>query len=1092
MTISLLRFIFTIIFTTGFYTSFSTNEEEYITDNRIILQEGLSQNRITSIIEDDFGFMWFGTADGLNRYDGNTIQIFRKIYGDSTSLPSSKINSMALDNNGNFWIGTNNGIALFNPYTNTSSSYMETDSVAIALGANKVTSVVVDKNNDVWYSTEGYGVIKINPNTKEKSYYFYSESDSCYMNNIDFLYVDNSNRLWLGIFIDQIVRYFDIDNNIMKSININTVNIHKKNLKLLSFYEDSEDRIWTSIVDYDSINFGLFYLDKDSNRFINYGRYINKINYKKYADCYNSINSFTSDNSGNIWFSSLIGGLFRFKFGETPVAYFVESPGLDSRINCIYCSTNNLIWIGTNGSGVEISVSDKTNFSLINCESDNRLEVESIRCIYEGENYYWVGGYYGLAKISKDFKEIETVNRASVYSISAIDNYPNTILTGSEGGGLRPFNIESGSFGKMDFNPNDPNLPYLKYIFNIYPSSDTLVLLGTQNGLYGFNPFSKITYKFPFDFLGSRKINTGTAVRTIYTDPMGNILIGYVQGGVGKLDLKNKIVKKFSPLKNLEGFDNFNPINCLYNDSSEVYWIATTNGLIKYNTIDQSIKLFTIEDGLPNSHIYGILPDEEGNLWLSTNNGLSCYVPDEELFRNYDISDMLQNNEFNTGAYIKSSDGDLFFGGIDGINYFNPSEIKQNSLIPIVVITGVKMENNYVQLSKKDLEDRIFEIPSNIEMFTIEFTGLSFINIHKNKYKYKIIELSDKWIDIDNQNEITFYGMSPGTYNIEILASNNHGLWLTEPYKCVIIIHPKFYESNLFRWLMALLIVVLIIVGIRLRLKSITSQKNKLQLLVDQQTSILQDTNKDLKVEITKHSDTTKELEKTIDTKDKFLSIIAHDILGPLGVIQGFSDLMIEDENGFSNDEKLAFVKTISITSKQLSLLLSNLLQWSRIQNKSIEPELAEVNVLDTTQQVHSLLNGNINEKDIKFILNINKNHNVFVDKNMLLTILRNLISNAIKFTPNNGNITVTTLRKGVMLEVIVSDTGKGIEESFIDSLFDADVNFTTKGTNNEPGTGLGLKLVSEFVSISGGKIWLKSKVDTGTAFYFTLPIYNK
>lgn len=1067
---------------------FGDNEKVYQNDKRIILQEGLSQSRILSIIEDERGFMWFGTADGLNRWDGYTFKIFRNIYNDSTSIPNNVINSIAEDMDGNMWIGTNNGIAFFNPYTEIFKSIKENDSTAIALGANIITACVVDNQGNVWCGTDGFGIIKINHLTHKKEYFFYSKTNSLQLNKSTALFIDSQNRLWIGGYLVNSISAYNISSKQLAGYKVQGISKRNgTNQKTYSFYEDFENRIWTSIVDYHSAEGNLYYLDKDQDEFLNYGNLISGDIVTKFSDSFNTIRSITGDDKGNIWFTSLLSGIFRFRFGENPTAYYKESPSKDSRINCIYLTKNGILWLGTNGSGIEISMLDNMDFNLVSYKFNKEFTIESIRTFAEDENNFWVGGYYGLAKMKKDFSQIETIDNSSVYTIVNSPNNKNILWTGSEGGGLQPLNKYSNTFSSIDYVGNEINLPFLDYIFVIYPLSDTLFLLGTNNGLFSYNPITNTTRRYPY-YRSSHDKATNVTVRTISEDRFGNILIGYVQGGIGKLDLKKHRVVRFKVIPDLQSFNNYNPINCIYNAPDNKYWIATSNGLLMYDTGNEDIHVFTEIDGLPNSHIYGIVPDEDENLWMSTNNGLSCYYPKENIFRNYDISDGLQSNEFNTGAYFKAGNGDIFFGGIVGFNYFNPKNIKRNSIVPKLVISAVKIGNSYLNVSKQYHNKCLLTIQPDQEVFTIEFAGLSYINSIKNQYKYRIKELDKEWINLGNQHQITFNNLTPGTYTLEILASNNHGLWLKEPYKCTIKVMPTFFESKLFKWLIGILIIIILILGVRVRLYQVTNQKNKLQLLVKQQTAALTETNKILQEEVLKHSKTTKELISSNNTKDKFLSIIAHDIIGPLGVVQGFSDLLIDKNNNFNDEDKYSFYKAINLTSRRLTSLLTNLLQWSRLQRGSLDPDYNEVNLNEIVIEVVSLLHSNIKEKEIVFINNLENNILVLADKNMALTIIRNLISNAIKFTPSMGTITIKSKSINNVEQISITDTGIGIGEENFDKLFNPESNYTTKGTNNEPGTGLGLGLVKEFVTLNKGELWFESTLNQGTTFYFTIP----
>ncbi len=1084
-----LLFLFLFLFL--FFELHAVIDYEFQIDKRIILQEGLSQSRILSVLEDERGFMWFGTADGLNRYDGYTFKIFRNIFNDSTSLPNNVINSMVEDNDGNIWIGTNNGVVIFNPYLETFKSLRETDSTAIAFGANLISSCVIDKQNNIWCSTQGYGIFKVNHKTLEQEVFLLNEADSLQLLNINNLYIDSFNRLWIG----------GLTNNTVFALNVYNGKLEKYHIKgfadtdhmsiiISSFFEDNDNRIWMSCNDFDEKKGGVFFLDNGQTSFNSYWQFVSKKFHNSFFYFFCRITSITGDDAGNIWAASHHGGVFKIRFGNTPIAYFNQYLIKHVGVNCIFWDSRDMIWIGTNGYGIELSIPDKTNFKLMSNKLNSDFSIESIRTFAEDDNYYWVGGYYGLSKIKKDFSEVNTFHYASVYAIANCTNNSNLMWTGSEGGGLMPLNKTNNTLSNIKFTPCEVNPNLLDYIFVIYPVNDTLLLLGTQDGLFGFNPVSKTITSYTYFSSTSNKLILKT-VRTIYEDRFGNILIGFVQGGIGKLVLRNKRVEKFGILPDLQAFNDYNPVNCIYNDKENRYWIATSNGLFMYDTGNEKTKLFTEADGLPNSHIYAILPDDEDNLWLSTNNGISCYYPREGIFRNYDVSDGLQNNEFNTGAYFKASDSTLFFGGINGFNYFNPKKIKQNSIVPELVIIGIKISNRYLKISKKELSQHSLTIQPDQEIFTIEFAGLSFINSYKNQYKYKIRELNQEWIQLDNQNHITFNNMSPGTYTLEIMAANNHGLWLKKPYTFTIIVLPTFFESVYFKWIIVVFTILLIIAGYKIRLRQITKQKDRLQIFADKQTANLLTANKTLKDEILKHKATADELNLSNKTKDKFLSIMAHDIINPLGVIHGFSDLLAEKSNKFDEKERLSFIQTINLIAKELTLLITNLLQWSNLQSDSITPKPKAIILKDTVLETATLLQGNIEKKEINLTINIDKKTKITADENMLSMILRNLLSNAIKFTPAKGLIRIESKTINGMVQVNITDTGVGIPEETLNKLFNPDENITTKGTDNESGTGLGLNLVYEFVNMSGGKIWVNSEVGKGTTFYFTLPVFD-
>ncbi len=1067
---------------------FAVEKENYKVDKRMVLQDGLSQSRILCILEDERGFMWFGSADGLNRYDGYTTKIFRNRLGDTTSLPNNVINAMAEDSSGNIWIGTNNGVAIFDPYTENFISLKETDSTRIAMGANLIVSLVIDKNQDVWCGTDGYGVFRVKKNSLTRDYHFYDKSDPVFLNHINTLYVDSQNRLWLGAYLDDYILAYDIDRDSLVASSIKTPRQKKyKDYLALSFYEDTNHRIWVSIMDYYELKGGLFYCEPNQNTFENYRHLMDQDFSSFYYYDLNSIVMITGNpQTGQLIGASLLGGIFTFNFGQTPVVSYSKSPGHDAPIRCIYHSSNGILWIGTNGYGVEISFPYTTDFMLINYNTRPEFTIESVRNFAMDDQNYWVCGYNGLARISRDFQHIEVIYDAAVYCLANNPKDAQILWTGSEGGGVQIYNTADHSFSHPIADIRDKPVEIDSYVFKIFPLNDTLILFGTNSGLLGYNPEKK--WATPYPYRASSGVLSNTTVRSITSDNHGNVLVGYINGEIGQVDINQNLVVKFDRIPNLQALNQYNPINCIYQDVQDVYWIATTNGLIRFDTKSSKLRLFTEQDGLPNSHIYGILPDDLGNLWMSTNKGLSCYYPDENVFRNYDVSDGLQSNEFNTGAYFQDDSGHLFFGGINGFNYFSPAKIKQNSIEPKLEITGIKIENQYLKPDKEDLEKHEITLLPNQDVFTLEFAGLSYFNSNKNQYKYRIKEINSDWVNLGTQHQLTFNNMAHGTYTLEILAANNHGYWLDKPFEFTINVLPTFYESAAFIWLIIFLVTLIVAGGIRLRLTQLTRQKRKLQQYADKQTANLRTANLSLKEEIVKHQTTARELNASNETKDKFLSIIGHDLIGPLGVIQGFSDLLADEDGIYSEKDKRSFIKMINLTSKELNSLLVNLLQWSKLKGDSfpVHPRMLELKRV--VGECVALLRANLNEKEIQLLVEIDGDPLVYADNNLLSTILRNLVSNAIKFTPKQGKIIIRSHTLSEVEQIAIIDTGVGISEENQAKIFNSKINFTTKGTNNESGTGLGLGLVHEFVILSGGEIKVESKQDHGTTFIFTLP----
>ncbi len=1082
----LFRWILTVLFSAVIgYSGYS--EKQYTLDKRILLEEGLSQNRVTCIVEDDQGFMWFGTADGLNRYDGYNFKIFRNIVGDSTSLPNNSIQDIIKDYDGNLWIATNNGVSCFNPYNETFISSIELDSSLDAMGANVIFRVVVDTNNNIWCGTSGAGVFTINRNTFERKYV----ELKCKQVNfkvINALMVDNKNHLWVSVLGSEILLTYDIEQN---TINHHCVTINGKhgNLRLNDIYQSVTGRIWVGLMDYTYMNGALLFYDPAKDSLVNVKDYIDSDFVNEYKDTFSIISSLTGDSDGTIYAASLMGGVISISDNFKTEVSYINGPGQDIGNLSVYYSSNDILWVGTNGKGVQLSVPRTADFKLLNYDVNPDFIIESMRSITEGDDLYWFGGYHGVVSASKDFSDLSYSFESNVYNITDCLTNPDYLWLGIEGGGLMKFNKRTRKSEHMTFEAVYEDRYLVNYTYKVFPVSDSMILLGTEGGLSGFNPKSNELFYFDQP-IEDQENPWKMAVRTICYDNDSNILVGFNQGKIGVVHVSDTTVHEFEVIKQSGFSKNSDPVNCIYNDSV-FYWIATSNGLYCVNIELNSTKRYSEKNGLPNSHIYAILPDNVNRLWMSTNNGITCFDPETDRFQNFDVSDGLQSNEFNTGAYYRANDGTLFFGGINGVNYFKPASIKYNTIPATVVLTGLKLGNEDVIPDRVLIEDRKLVVYPENNVFTIEFAGLSYINSFKNKYKYRIKQISEEWIDLGNSHKLSFNNMAHGDYTLEIIAANNHDVWTVVPYVLNIEVIPRFYETGYFYASLILIIIVIAVLLNKYRVVRIEKQREILQIKVEEQTKSLSHTNGILKNEIDEHKKTTSDLEASNETKDKFISIIAHDILNPVGVIQGFSELIADNHEDMSLEEIIEYNHNINITVRSLNALIYNLLQWSKLESKKIKPKPEIIMLKSQISSGLQLLTGLLSEKNINLVVNVDNSVEAFADSNMFYTIMRNLVSNAIKFTPTKGTIVVSAVTSDNKAIITVEDNGVGIPPDKIGSIFNNNGQYSTKGTNNESGTGLGLTLVHEFVLMNKGTIKVESEVNSGTLFTIELPASN-
>jgi signal transduction histidine kinase len=529
-------------------------------------------------------------------------------------------------------------------------------------------------------------------------------------------------------------------------------------------------------------------------------------------------------------------------------------------------------------------------------------------------------------------------------------------------------------------------------------------------------------------------------------------------------------------------------VSFITEDKEGNMWIGTIGaGLNKLDGKTDQFTVYRVADGLPHNIIQGILFDKDENLWISTNNGLSKFNQKQKQFTNYGFSDGLQSAEYTKTSCLKTKDGMMLFGGVNGFNAFYPENIIPNQFIPNVVFTDFKLFskpiaigeriNKRVILPKSISELKELKLSYNENFISFEFTALDYYCPEKNRYSFKMEGFDDDWRFTDARNRTaTYTNLNPGTYTFRVKASNNEGVWNETGAAIKITIFPPWWQTWWFRIISFLTLTSLLVLFFFYRVSALNKQKRILEIMVAERTTQLQNANAELK-----------ELNAT---KDKFVSIIAHDILNPFNSILGFSELLITNFNYWDDDKKLKTVQVIFGSSRRLFDLLENLLAWSRSERGllTIAPRKFELN--EYVKNSISLFKFSASSKAIEIIENsFFEKIFVFSDPNIIHVIIRNLLSNAIKFTQTGGAVKIELKVVDNFAVVSVIDNGVGIPGENIDDLFKLNVPHTTMGTNEEKGTGLGLILVKDFVEKQGGELSIKSIVGEGSTFLFTIPL---
>jgi len=452
------------------------------------------------------------------------------------------------------------------------------------------------------------------------------------------------------------------------------------------------------------------------------------------------------------------------------------------------------------------------------------------------------------------------------------------------------------------------------------------------------------------------------------------------------------------------------------------------------------------------------------------------------MFRNYSKEDGLQGNQFKQQSFLKTRKGEMYFGGYNGFNSFYPDSISKNPFIPNLVFTSFyKTKGNskeYINL--EDSHEVVLK--HNINSFTIEFAALEFTNPNKNMYSYQMEGLSGEWINIGNRRFVPFSGLQSGEYTFKVRGSNNDGVWNNNEISVSITVLPPWWKSIYAYIVYMVLIILAIIAFIKMRERKLMHDKEILKQKVLERTLQIEEKNRLI---VSKNQ----ELKELNHTKDKLFSVIGHDLGNQFNIILGFLEVLVSDFKKLDTPKVEYHLNNINKTSKHAYDLLENLLTWSRMQTKSIHYNPEVFNINSKINQSVEMLEGAFTKKNITVDVIEEDNIEVFADANMFSMVIRNLVSNAIKFTNENGNISIYIKKEKDFCQVAVQDNGIGISPEIVQRIFLLESNHSTRGTNGEKGTGLGLILCKEFIEKHNGKIRVESEVGKGSRFIFTLPV---
>jgi ligand-binding sensor domain-containing protein/signal transduction histidine kinase len=1070
-------FIFSFIYITIGYP------QPYVFTNYSI-NNGLSQSVVNCVFQDSRGYIWIGTQNGLNRFNGETFDIYSYNPADSGSISNNWVYAITEDSDGNLWIGTKGGLNKYLPIQNKFQRITYQTGYTYDV-TQYCYDVICLSNGNILINTPP--VLSIYDPKIENFSHFQSklEYDGAVKDVRIPVIEDSDGRIWVGStkglseFSIQTKEFtyfpfFNKNGGLIREVNITAL------------FKDKLGKLWAGTTS------GMFNYNSISNRFEE--SWFAPPLAKKSIFENECIRAILEDKNGNLLIGTEGKGLFVISPDpQNPKIQFYTSENSEighNIVQSLIIDRSENLWIGTL-QGISKTDLKKKKFTLYRrSNSPNSLDLlgNVIASLYKDENsILWVGNWgQGLNLVNRNTNQVEHFSTQQAGNHRIPNDFVHVIFKDSD----RHIWLGTRNGVLIYDKPSNKFVPYYEYFINPeLPSLNNVRIymiiqdrlsnywIGTQNGLYKINIGDSSVELFQKEQEINHQISTNL-VYCILEDSEGLIWIATVGG----LDIYNPVTKEIKHFRKEEKGLVDDYIISLCEDGKGRIWIGTGTYVNVYNKKDSSFTYYSQEQGLPNNRIFEILKDKNNDMWVATGKGLCKFDKEQNTFHTFTLEDGLQSLEFNLRAAYVCSDGEMLMGGMNGFNSFFPDSITKNTYIPNLVFTSFYCTKG---TSKKYFN--LEETPNlvlgyNMYSFTIEFAALEYTNPEKNNYKYKMEGISDEWVEIGNRKFVPFSGLQPGKYTFKVKGSNNDGVWSDKEISINITILPPWWRSIYAYFVYLVLISLAIVTYIKLRERKLIHDKKILEQKVLERTLQIEEQSKLI---VSKNQ----ELNELNRTKDKLFSIIGHDLGNQFNIILGFLDVLVSDFKKLSAEKVESHLTNIYNSSKRAYDLLENLLTWARMQTKSIQykPESfdARAKIADTIE----LFEGALTKKDIKIEVIANKKMLIYADLNMFLTVSRNLVSNAIKFTYEHGKIAIFLKRKEDFCEITVKDNGVGIAEEDIQKIFRIDSKHKTIGTKGEIGTGLGLILCKEFVEKHNGKIWVESVVGKGSQFIFTLPV---
>ncbi len=1107
------RLLFSLFyFVAQIHVALSQGDKEFV---RIGVEDGLSQSWVRQIVQDSYGFMWFGTKDGLNRYDGREFRVYRPDSPIERGLGNGSINELYIDSDSRLWVCTLAGVYLYN-------RQLDTFELFEPIGNVTASAICQVSDGSFWIGTPNE-LFHYFPLTRDlKRYTHDPDTEGSLISNIVWkLLEDRRGRLWVGT--DEGLCLYDLRKDSFYRLEDAEA---AGDSWVQSLVEDSWGRVWVGT------EFKVFLYELgDGNRLKT------EVVMPIRGQC------MSLDRNGDIWLGHGSAEGVTFLEMDDETGDLLEKERYFSRmhderslsangVECIHVDSTGAVWIGTYGDGINYYSSVGKNFKSfqvhdIAADLDVADQVNSI--LVDGSDW-WIGTERGLIRFDSDSgayseyksdaEDESSLGSNAVYRL--VKDSKGTIWVGTWSGGLNRYVPETNSFVRYLHDPNDPRSLSNDNVFSIFEDRSGTLWIGTIGG--GLNRFDRETETFEHY---THKPNDPNSINSQYINDIvqdsDGVLWVSTYSSLDRFDPNLGVFEHFShtgaPLS-----QNLGDLEVIFIDSKGQFWLGTEVGLVLFDPQERSYRRYGVPDGLPNNSIKSISEDRFGSLWITTNYGLSQFVdgiqgPETPNFINYDRKDGLQSNEFVKRSRFVSETGEIWIGGVQGLSRFRPEEVRPNSILPQVLITDVGILNRKVFPSEDGvlpaepyLLDEL-DLKYSDSVVTFNFSALVYPKSDDVKYAYKLEGFDEDWQFARNASSATYTNIDPGVYTFKVKSSNQDGIWGDNVESILVNIAPSWWMTPWFRVSVIAVASLLLFAIYRLRVISLKRSRIALAKNVADRTrelaaakEVLSRQNEELRQHRTQLEDLvserTKELEAARDKaevsdrlKSAFIGNMSHEIRTPLNAIMGFSQLIAMEARG--RGEYDDYSNCIRENTEMLVQLLNDIIDFSIFESEKLA---LNIETLDAWLFFHELgaevaqLVRSRSPEGVEYRAENLLGEGICIrfeaDKVRLRQILLNLATNACKFTETGAvSFGVSYDQSSEALKFWIRDTGVGIDPSEHEAVFERFHKIVDETKSFARGTGLGLAICRRLSEELGFGLSLESEVGVGSVFTLTIPI---